>query len=57
MGASTQRRDGASPSEDGREDRAVGAEACRWGFGTKKKEVLYPDYFYFLSDIRSKPTR
>lgn len=31
MGSSTQRRDGASPLEDRREDRAVGAEACRWG--------------------------
>ena len=24
------------------------------GFGTKKRKELYSDYFYFLSDIRSK---
>ena len=47
MGSSTQRRDGASPSEDGREDRAVAAEACRWGFGTKKKRSYILITFIF----------
>lgn len=54
MGSSAQWRDGASPPEDTREDRGVGARHVGGGFGTKKRKELYSDYFYFLSDIRSK---
>jgi len=38
MGSSAQQRDGASPPEDTREDRGVGAEACRSGIWYQEEE-------------------